>query len=62
MTNKNVPEKLVYKVAKLMYGNLDYMRKVNKNFNRVAAKDAAQDLGIQRHRGLTKYLKEIGAL
>jgi len=62
VTNKNVPEKLVYKVAKLMYGNLDYMRKVNKNFNRVAAKDAAQDLGVKRHPGLTRYLKEVGAL
>jgi TRAP-type uncharacterized transport system substrate-binding protein len=53
---------LVYKVAKLMYGNLDYMRKVNKSFNRVAAKDAAQDLGIPRHPGLTRYLKEAGLL
>ena len=62
VTNKNVPEKLVYKVAKLMYGNLDYMRKVNKSFNRVAAKDAAQDLGVKRHPGLTRYLKEAGVL
>jgi len=62
LTNKNVPEKLVYKVAKLMYGNLDYMRKVNKSFNRVSAKDAAQDLGIKRHPGLTRYLKEAGVL
>ncbi len=62
VTNKNVPEKLVYKVAKLMYGNLDYMRKVNKSFNRVAVKDAAQDLGVKRHPGLTRYLKEAGVL
>ena len=62
VTNKNVPEKLVYKVAKLMYENLDYMIKVNKSFNRVSAKDAAQDLGIKRHPGLTRYLKEAGVL
>ncbi|MFQ5851256.1 MAG: TAXI family TRAP transporter solute-binding subunit [Candidatus Binatia bacterium] len=62
VTNKNVSENLVYKVAKLMYGNLDYMRKVNPNFNRVTVKAAAQDLGIKRHPGLTKYLKEVGAL
>ena len=62
VTNKNVPEKLVYKMAKLMYGNLDYMKKVNKSFNRVEAKAAAQDLGIPRHPGLTRYLKEVGAL
>ncbi|MFQ5913167.1 MAG: TAXI family TRAP transporter solute-binding subunit, partial [Nitrospinota bacterium] len=34
VTNRKVPENLVYKVAKLMYGNLDYMRKVNPNFKR----------------------------
>ncbi len=62
VTNKNVPEKLVYKMAKLMYGNLDYMRKVHKNFNRVSPKAAAQDLGIPRHPGLTRYLKEVGVL
>ncbi len=62
VTNKNVPEKLVYKMAKLMYENLDAMRKVNRRFKRVTAKDAAQDFGIKRHRGLTKYLKEVGVL
>ncbi|MEE9569123.1 MAG: TAXI family TRAP transporter solute-binding subunit [Candidatus Binatia bacterium] len=62
VTNKNVPEKLVYKMAKLMYGNLDYLRKVNPNFKRVDAKAAAQDIGIPRHPGLTRYLKEVGAL
>ncbi len=49
-------------MAKLIYGNLDYMRKVNPNFERVSAKDAAKDLGIKHHRGLTKYLKKVGAL
>ncbi|MFQ5692031.1 MAG: TAXI family TRAP transporter solute-binding subunit [Nitrospinota bacterium] len=62
VTNKNVSENLVYKLAKLMYGNLDYMRKVNPNFKRVTAKAAAQDLGVKRHPGLTRYLKEVGAL
>ncbi len=45
-----------------MYGNLDYLRKVDKSFNRVAAKDAAQYLGIKRHLGFTRYLKEAGVL
>ena len=62
MTNKNVSENLVYKVAKVMYGNLDYMKKLNPNFKRVNTKSATQDLGAKRHRGLTKYLKEVGAL
>lgn len=62
VTNAKVPTNLVYKMAKAMYKNIDYMRKVNPNFKRVDAKDAAQDLGAKRHPGLTKYLKEIGAL
>ena len=62
VTNKNVSENLVYKVAKAMYGNLDYMKKLNPNFKRVNTKSATQDLGAKRHRGLTKYLKEVGAL
>ena len=62
MTNKNVSENLVYKLAKVMYGNLDHMRKVNPNFKRVTVKSATQDLGAKRHPGLTKYLKEVGAL
>ncbi|MDP6086707.1 MAG: TAXI family TRAP transporter solute-binding subunit [Nitrospinota bacterium] len=62
VTSAKVSTNLVYKMAKAMYGNLDYMRKVNPNFNRVTAKSATQDLGAKRHPGLTKYLKEIGAL
>jgi TRAP transporter TAXI family solute receptor len=62
VTNKDVPTNLVYKMAKTMYKNIDYMRQVNPNFKRVTPKEATRDLGVPRHPGLTKYLKEIGAL
>lgn len=62
VTNKNVPEALVYKMAKLVYGNLDEFVKINASFKRVDPKTAAQDMGVPRHPGLTRYLKEIGAL
>jgi TRAP transporter TAXI family solute receptor len=62
VTSAKVSTNLVYKMAKAMYKNIDYMRKVNPNFKRVDAKAAAQDLGAKRHPGLTKYLKEVGAL
>ncbi|MDA2935455.1 TAXI family TRAP transporter solute-binding subunit, partial [Acidobacteria bacterium AH-259-D05] len=62
LTHKNVPENLVYKLAKLMYGNLSHFIKVNQSFRHVKVKDAARDLGIPPHPGLTRYLKEVGAL
>jgi uncharacterized protein len=62
VTNKDVPEERVYRIAKLMYKNLDHMKQLNPSFNSVDVKDAAQDMGIERHPGLTKYLKEVGAL
>jgi len=61
-TNANVPEERVYKFAKLFYGNLPYFMDVNKSFKRVNVKDAAADMGVPRHPGLTKYLKEAGVL
>ncbi len=67
VTSAKVSTNLVYKMAKAMYGNLDYMRKVNPNFKRVTAKSATEGgviralprLGAKRHPGLTKYLKEV---
>ncbi len=59
-TNKNVSENLVYKMAKLMYSNLEHMKQVNPSFKTVIVKDAARDLGTPIHPGLAKYLKEIG--
>ena len=62
VTNKNVSEDLVYKLAKLMYGNLPTFINVNNSFKAVKVEDAVKDLGIELHPGLTKYLKEVGAL
>ncbi len=62
VTNKNVPEERVYRVAKAMYDNLDYMRTVNPNFKRVTPQSALVDLGIEKHPGLVKYLKEKGLM
>lgn len=62
VTNKNVPDGLVYKMAKIFYGNRDYFINVNKSFLQMDAKDVLQDMGIPRHPGLDKYLKEAGVL
>ena len=62
VTNKNVSEERVYRVAKAMYDNLDYMRTVNPNFKRVTPESALVDLGIKKHPGLVKYLKEKGLM
>lgn len=62
VTHKDTPEALVYKFAKLVYGNKEELIKVNASFDRMDPKNAAEDVGIARHPGLTRYLKEIGAL
>lgn len=61
-TNEKEPEERIYKFAKLFYGNIPYFMDVNKSFKRVDVKDAAEDMGVPRHRGLDKYLKEVGVL
>lgn len=60
VTNASIPEERIYKVAKLLYGKLDYFVNVNKSFERVKVKDAILDMGIPRHPGLDRYLKEVG--
>lgn len=62
VTNEDVPEELVYKFTKLVYGNLPQFAGAVKAFSRVTAKNAAKDIGIPQHPGLTKYLKEKGLL
>lgn len=62
VTNKNVPDRLVYKVAKIFYGDRDYFINVNKSFRQTDVKDVLQDMGIPRHPGLDAYLKEAGVL
>ena len=62
VTNKNVSENLVYKLAKLMYENLSSFINVNQSFKVVKVEDAVKDLGIKLHPGLRRYLKEVGAL
>jgi uncharacterized protein len=61
-THNGVPEERVFKLAKLFYGHLPYFIDINKSFRRVKVEDAAKDMGIARHPGLTRYLKEAGVL
>ena len=62
VTHKDTPAELVYKFAKLVYENKEELVKVNASFKRMDVKNAAAEMGIARHPGLTRYLKEIGAL
>jgi len=62
VTNEDVPEELVYKFTKLIYGNLPQFADAVKAFSRVSAKNAAKNIGIPPHPGMTKYLKEEGFL
>ena len=60
VTNEDVPEELVYKFTKLIYGNLPQFAGAVKAFSRVSAENATKDMGIPPHPGMTKYLKEKG--
>jgi uncharacterized protein len=62
VTHKDTPAELVYKFAKLVYDNKQELINVNASFKRMDVKNAAEEMGIPRHPGLTQYLKEIGAL
>lgn len=62
VTNVDVPEERVYKFSKLFYNNLPYFVDINKSFKRVRVKDATKDMGVPRHPGLDRYLKEAGVL
>ena len=62
VTNADVPEDQVYKFTKLVYDNLGEFAGAVKAFSRVKAENGAADMGIVRHAGMTRYLKEKGIL
>ncbi len=58
----DLPEDTVYKLAKVMAGNLDTLASVVKAIHGVTPKDMAVDIGVPFHKGAAKYYKEVGAM
>lgn len=58
----DLPEDLVYKLAKVMSGNIDTLAAVVKPITGVTPKDMAVDIGVPLHKGALKFYKEVGAI
>ncbi len=58
----DLPEDLVYRMAKTMAANIDAMGAVVKPISGMTPKDMAIDIGVPLHKGAAKFYKEVGAL
>jgi TRAP transporter TAXI family solute receptor len=58
----DLPEDTVYRMAKVMAGNVEGMAAVVKAIEGVTPKDMALDIGVPFHAGAAKFYKEAGAM
>lgn len=61
--DNDVPEDVVYEIAKAIYENQEYLADKHASFNTATARNAARGLGpVPLHPGAERYLREVGAL
>jgi uncharacterized protein len=58
----DLPEDVVYKMAKAMAANVDNMASVVKAIAGLTPKDMAIDIGVPFHKGAAKFYKEAGVM
>lgn len=58
----DLPEDLVYKLAKTMAAHIDTLASVVKPITGSTPKDMAVDIGVPFHKGAVKFYKEVGAM
>lgn len=58
----DLPEDMVYTMAKTVAANMESMSAVNKAMAGVTPKDMAADIGVPFHKGAVKFYKEVGAM
>jgi uncharacterized protein len=58
----DLPEDMVYRMAKTMAANVDGMAAVVKAISGITPKDMALDIGVPFHKGAVKFYKEVGAM
>jgi len=58
----DLPDAMVYTMAKTVAANMESMSAVNKAMAGVTAKDMAADIGVPFHKGAIKFYKEAGAM
>jgi len=62
ITNKNLPDDVAYRIAKVIHEDLDQFRKIHGSLTPYELKNAVTGTGIPLHRGAEKYYKEKGVL
>ena len=58
----DLPEDVVYKMAKAMAQNVDAMAAVVKPITGLTPKDMAANIGVPLHKGAARFYKEVGAI
>ncbi len=62
ITNKNLPDDVAYRIAKVIHENLDQFRKIHGSLATYELKHAVTGTGLPLHPGAEKYYKEKGVL
>ena len=62
ITNKNLPDDIAYRIAKVIHENLDQFRKIHGSLATYELKDAITGTGVPLHPGAEKYYREKGVL
>jgi TRAP transporter TAXI family solute receptor len=62
VTNKDVPDDLVYEITKIINENTDRLPAIHASLKDYKIEDAYKDLGSELHPGAEKYYKEKGII
>jgi TRAP transporter TAXI family solute receptor len=62
ITNKDLPDEVAYRIAKVIHENLEQFRKIHGSLAPYELKHAVTGTGVPLHPGAEKYYKEKGVL
>jgi TRAP transporter TAXI family solute receptor len=58
VVHRDVPEDVVYLLVKILYSNLEYLRKVHQATASLSLEDATSGLALPLHPGAVRFYKE----
>ena len=58
----DLPEAMVYSMAKTIAANVESFAAINKPMSTLTPKTMAEDIGVPFHKGATRFYKEAGAI
>jgi TRAP transporter TAXI family solute receptor len=62
LTNKDLPDDVAYRIAKVIHENLDQFRQIHGSLTPYELRNAVTGTGVPLHPGAEKYYKEKGVL